>query len=198
MGVTVRSLFSLVTTPLRFVVDAMRSSTVQAIGDMATVGVCLTTPSALLPTIRISKSAGYVLSASEEVMVPPGVHARIPTGVRVDFSAISPTQSSETATVCVHGRVSPQTELLQRGVYTLTTILDSSDRECIVVDMFNFSKSEVRIKPGEPIALLIFEFHVVPTLTALDPKEWDARMEVSPPSEAPVEKVAANTPEDVV
>ena len=88
----------------------------------------------------------------------------------------------------------------------MTTILDSSDRECIVVDMFNFSKSEVRIKPGEPIALLIFEFHVVPTLTALDPKEWDARMEVSTqtnvpphsPSEAPVEKVAANTPEDAV
>lgn len=112
--------------------------------------VKLITDTATPPTVsHPGEDLGYDLYASESITIPSKGHARVRTGVAVEF------QLSHMPEVNFGFLVKPRSSIGSRGMTVLGGVIDSGYRGEIFVMLGNFNDEDQMINQGDKIANLI-------------------------------------------
>lgn len=110
------------------------------------INVKLSHQNAKLPRRNHPTDAGLDILAIEHATLRPGVHAVLPTGVRMEIPD-----------GCV-GLIWPRSGLAAKhGIDTLAGVVDASYRGEIKVSIINHGHEDLEIKPGDRIAQLIIQ-----------------------------------------
>lgn len=102
-------------------------------------------PHARMPYRATLGSAGYDLSASENVTIPPHSTALVPTGLALEIPALH------------YGRVAPRSSVALNNLIVNAGVIDCDYRGEVQVMIFNANSSTVILERGQRIAQLILE-----------------------------------------
>jgi dUTP pyrophosphatase len=113
-------------------------------GPKGPLGVVRVSEAASLPFRAHPGDAGFDLAASQDVEVPPGGFADVPTGLRLVFPE------------GIWGRVTGRSSTLRRrGLLVAEGILDQGYRGEVFVGLWNLSPDPVLVRAGERPAQLV-------------------------------------------
>lgn len=103
------------------------------------------TPTAKLPTRAYEGDAGLDLYADEEVLLLPGQHLSIKTGIKlaIPFGYV--------------GLIWDKGSLAKQGLHTLAGVVDAGYRGEIFVDLINLNTNDYIIKVGQKIAQILIQ-----------------------------------------
>ena len=108
-------------------------------------------PAAVVPVRANATDAGMDLSACEDVLIAPGAHAAVNTGIAVSLPA-----------EC-YARVAPRSGLAYKhAIDVLAGVVDIGYTNEIKVILVNHGKTDFQVKTGDRIAQLIFERIYIP------------------------------------
>ena len=100
----------------------------------------------VLPEYGSAGAAGADLRASQELVIPAGGRAAVPTGLRLEIPAGHV------------GLVWPRSGLaLRHGIDTLAGVIDSDYRGEVRVVLVNHGGNEFEVKPGDRVAQLLVQ-----------------------------------------
>ena len=106
-----------------------------------------------VPTYAHAGDAGADLCASEQVLVPRGGRALVPTGVKLALP------DNTVAMVCTRSGMAHKAGVI---VTNAPGIIDSGYRGELFVNLYNTSTHDYRVMPGDRVAQLV----IVPFITA--------------------------------
>lgn len=124
--------------------------------------VFLRSDKAKVPTKGSALAAGYDLYAAEEAVIPAQGQGLVAT----DISIIVP--------VGTYGRVAPRSGLaVKHGISTGAGVIDADYRGEVKIVLFNHSKNDFKISPGDRIAQLVLERIVNADISVITKEELD-------------------------
>ncbi len=119
-----------------------------------------------LPEYGSAGAAGADLRASQELVIPAGGRAAVPTGLRLEIPAGHV------------GLVWPRSGLaLRHGIDTLAGVIDSDYRGEVRVVLVNHGEGPFRIEPGDRVAQLLVQPVVRVEFQAVDDLSQSGRGE---------------------
>lgn len=125
--------------------------------------VFLRSEKATVPTKGSALAAGYDLYASEDAVIPAQGQGMVAT----DLSIIVP--------VGTYGRVAPRSGLaVKHGISTGAGVIDADYRGEVKIVLFNHSKKDFSIAPGDRIAQLVLEQIVNADIAVITQEDLDA------------------------
>lgn len=110
-----------------------------------------------LPERKTGASTGYDFAAAEEVVIPAGASALVPTGVKAYM------QPSEVLLVYIRSSAALKKHLMLMnsvGVIDADYYGNAENEGHIYIPLYNFGKESVRIAAGERIAQGIFTHYL--------------------------------------
>lgn len=112
---------------------------------------------AIMPTKSHDYDAGWDLYAIEHATLMPGVHAVLPTGVRMAIPA------------GFAGLIWPRSGMAAKhGIDTLAGVVDAGYRGEVKVSLINHGHDPVEIKPGDRIAQMIIQLISMDDMSSVD------------------------------
>jgi dUTP pyrophosphatase len=115
-------------------------------------------PKVDLPFKGSQDAAGYDIRSSQDVNIPTGCRALVPTNIKWDYV---PRPELEAIKVSVYLRIAPRSGLAYRhGIDVYAGVVDADYRGHIQVILYNSGKEDVSFKTGERIAQLIPELRL--------------------------------------
>jgi dUTP pyrophosphatase len=117
---------------------------------------------AIMPTRGTNESAGYDLSAFEDVEIESNKLGRVRTGVFL------------TCPIGTYGRIAPRSGLAYKNqIDVFAGVIDRDYKNEIMVLLFNHSSNVFKIKKNDRIAQLIFENITHPTFNIVTDLDLD-------------------------
>ena len=126
---------------------------------------------ATLPLRGSDEAAGYDLSASESVEVPPRGRAMVGTGVKMAIGSESMKALFPPRIFTVHGHLRGRSGLARKGIDVHAGTIDADYRGDISVIVINNTDTVFAISKGDRIAQIVFQLTLLPELSAVEQQQ---------------------------
>ena len=114
------------------------------------IPIITTHPDAVIPTQK-QGDVGFDVSSVEDMEILPGSTQKVPTGLKIADSIITPNQNEEVQFLKVEGR----SGLASKGIFPVGGIIDPDYRGEIGIILHNSSQDTFKINKGDRVAQLV-------------------------------------------